>query len=248
MMNLVFIEWLKLKRLVTFKVILILYAVLLPLFFYSLSEISLFKYFYSDSIYTFPKVYHYVTYLSSFFNLMLGVIIVLFTCNEIKYKTQRQNMIDGLSKREMILSKFYVILLMSLFITLYAFLVAICFGMSTGSTDYFDGLRYIGFYFIATFGYFIFAFFLANLLKVPALTIVIYLLSHIIERILGLGLISKEVSQFLPLNTFSNLIPMPVIPDGVDYVMTEIQRASLGLGYGLCFVLIAYIILSRRDV
>ena len=135
MMNLVFIEWLKLKRLVTFKVILILYAVLLPLFFYSLSEISLFKYFYSDSIYTFPKVYHYVTYMSSFFNLMLGVIIVLFTCNEIKYKTQRQNMIDGLSKREMILSKFYVILLMSLFITLYAFLVAICFGMSTQGTE-----------------------------------------------------------------------------------------------------------------
>ena len=94
-MNLVLIEWLKLKGLRTFKVILLLYAVLLPLFFYSLSEISIFKYFYSDSIYTFPKVYHYVTYLSSFFNLMLGVIIVLFTCNEIKYKTQRHLPLEG---------------------------------------------------------------------------------------------------------------------------------------------------------
>ena len=247
-MNLVLIEWLKLKGLRTFKVILILYAVLLPLFFYSLSGIPLFKYFYSDVIYAFPKVYHYVTYISSFFNLILGVIIILFTCNEIKYKTQRQNMIDGLSKREMILSKFYVILLMSIVVTLYAFLVAFCFGMSTSSTEYFEGVRYIGFYFISTFGYFIFAFFLANLLKNSSLTIVIYLLSSFIESIIGMGLVSKEFSQFLPLNTFSNLIPMPIIPDGFEYMMTEIQRASLGFGYGLCFVVIAYIILIRRDV
>ena len=41
---------------------------------------------------------------------------------------------------------------------------------------------------------------------------------------------------------------MPIIPDGFEYMMTEIQRASLGFGYGLCFVVIAYIILSRRDV
>ncbi|MEJ6506300.1 MAG: hypothetical protein QNL86_06855 [Crocinitomicaceae bacterium] len=157
-------------------------------------------------------------------------------------------MIDGLSKKEMILSKFYVILLMSIVVTLYAFLVAFCFGMSTSSTEYFEGVRYIGFYFISTFGYFIFAFFLANLLKNSSLTIVIYLLSSFIESIIGMGLVSKEFSQFLPLNTFSNLIPMPIIPDGFEYMMTEIQRASLGFGYGLCFVVIAYIILSRRDV
>jgi ABC-type transport system involved in multi-copper enzyme maturation permease subunit len=246
MMHLVSIEWLKLKRLNTFKVILIVYALLLPFIFYTLSLMDVYGTFYDESIYVFPAVYHYVTYISSYFNLILGVIIVVFTLNELKFRTQRQNMIDGLSKKEIILSKFYVITLMSVAITLYTFLIAVCFAFANGGTDIFEGIRYIGFYLISTFGYFIFAFFLANLLKNPALAIVFYLLSTFLEGIVGL--FAKDYAQFFPLSTFGNLIPLPIIPDGFNYAMTEIQRAGLGFVYVLIFMLLSYWVLKKRDV
>ena len=132
MIHLLSIEWLKLKRLITLRVILIVYAILLPLIFYSLSLMSVNGTFYDNSIYKFTDVYHYVTYISSFFYLLIGVIIVVFTCNEIKYKTQRQNLIDGLSKKDLILSKFYVVMALSVLITLYTFLIALIFGVFAG--------------------------------------------------------------------------------------------------------------------
>ena len=246
MIHLFSIEWLKLKRLITLRVIIIVYAILLPLIFYSLSLMTANGTFYDNSIYKFPDVYHYVTYISSFFNLLIGVIIVVFTCNEIKYKTQRQNLIDGLSKKELILSKFYVVMALSVLITLYTFLIALIFGLCNGSTDVLNGIRYIAFYQLSTFGYFIFAFFLSNLLKNPALSIVFYLLSTFLEGVAGL--IAKDYSQFFPLSTLSNLIPIPVLPDGFEYAMTEVQTASLGLFYALTFMFLSYYILSKRDV
>lgn len=246
MKRLLTIEWLKLKHLTTLKVILVVYAILLPLIFYCLSLMPFYDQFYNNDIYQFPDVYHYVTYISSFFNLLIGVIIVVFTCNEIKYKTQRQNLIDGLSKKDLILSKFYVVAVLSILITLYTFLIALVFGFSNDSTDIFNGIRYIGFYQIATFGYFIFAFFLANLLKNPALSIVFYLLSTFLEGMTGL--FAKEYSQFFPLSTLSNLIPMPVLPDGFQYAMTEVQTASLGLFYVFVFLYASYYVLTKRDV
>ena len=62
------------------------------------------------------------------------------------------------------------------------------------------------------------------------------------------GLFAKEYSQFFPLSTLSNLIPMPVLPDGFEYAMTEGQTASLGLFYALGFMFLAYYILTKRDV
>ncbi len=246
MIHLLSIEWLKLKRLITLRVILIVYALLLPLIFYSLSLMPSYDMFYDNNIYKFPDVYHYVTYISSFFNLLIGVIIVVFTCNEIKYKTQRQNLIDGLSKKDLILSKFYVVMVLSVLITLYTFLIALIFGLCNGSNDFLNGIRYIAFYQLSTFGYFIFAFFLSNLLKNPALSIVFYLLSTFLEGIAGL--VAKDYSQFFPLSTLSNLIPIPVLPDGFQYAMTEVQTASLGLFYALTFMFLSYYILSKRDV
>ena len=246
MTRLLAIEWLKLKKLNTLKVILIVYAVILPLIFYSLSLTDGYNMLFDKHIYQFPDVYHYVTYISSFFNLLIGVIIVVFTCNEIKYKTQRQNLIDGLSKKDIILSKFYVVAVLSVVITFYTFIIALVFGLANGSSDVFNGIRYIGYYQISTFGYFIFAFFLSNLLKNPALSIVFYLLSTFLEGMTGL--FAKEYSQFFPLSTLSNLIPMPVLPDGFEYAMTEVQTASLGLFYALVFMYVSYYILSKRDV
>lgn len=257
MKKLMQIEWMKLRRLNTMKAILIIYAVLVPVVYWLLSFIEFHftpdpngpSWKFPDTIYQFPDAFHYVTYISSWLNLAVGVIIIVFTTNELKYKTQRQNMIDGLSKREIILSKFFVVILLSAIVTLYNFIVGFTVGAWHGMEGFSDGIHHIGAYFISTLGYFSFAFFFANLVRLPALAIVLYIASTTVEGIVGFIAV-KQYAQYFPLSTFAQLIPMPIIPDGAanPYILTQGEKSLLALGYITIFVLISYWVIKRRDI
>ena len=110
MIKLIGIEWLKLKRLLTLKIILLIYIVLVPTMYFLLSYLSVGPIRIPIEGYQFPDTYQLVTWTASWLNLMVGVIIIVFATNELKYKTQRQNVIDGLSKKDIIISKFIVII------------------------------------------------------------------------------------------------------------------------------------------
>lgn len=254
MKNLITIEWMKLRRLMTMKVILIIYAALVPLIFWLLSFFSIsmgpgMEWSFPATIYEFPEVYNYVAYIASFFNLMIGVIVIVFTTNELKYKTQRQNVIDGLSKRAVIMAKLYVVFLLALAISLYTFLVSVVFGAINGDIgELFNGVQHIGAYFVSTFGYFIFAFFFANLVRLPALAIVLYLVSTTVEGLAGF-LTTNIYVQFFPLSTFSDLVPIPILPEGApDFMWGQGGRVLLALLYISIFVFISYRVIKKRDI
>ena len=183
----------------------------------------------------------------------------MFTCNEIKYKTQRQNVIDGLNKREVILSKFIVVFGMSLVITLYTFLLAMIFGLINGGTSVIDGIEQIGVYFVMTLGYFAFAYFFANLVRLPALAIILYLVSTTVEEIIGFIAIQEYV-QFFPLTTFSNLVPFPTVilqksigmeaqaQADATQLLSQGGQTLLAFGYLTVFVVVSYLVIKRRDI
>lgn len=252
MMKLITIEWMKLKRLMTLKVILLVYVVLVPTMYLLLSLLEVGPIRIPTQGYQFPDAYQLITWTASWLNLMVGVIIIVFATNEIKYKTQRQNVIDGLSKREVIISKFYVVFGLSLAVTAYTFLVGFVIGLiNGGESSPFEGIEFIGVYFISTLGYFSFAFFFANLIRLPALAIVIYIFSTIIEGIFGF-IATQEYVQFFPLTTFAKLSPFPmhffVVPYENEYLMDTAQRSMLALFYVALFILGAYWIIKKRDV
>ena len=258
MKNLIAIEWMKLRRLVTMKVILILYAITVPVIYFSLGYIKVGPFSLPESIYQFPDSYAYVAYVASWFNLLVGVIIMVFTSNELKYKTQRQNVIDGLSKRDVIFAKFIVVFLFALVVSLYVALVGLIFGLiySDSPAQLFSGLEQIGAYFLSTLGYFAFAFFFANVVRMQALAIVLYLFSTIIESILGL-IVAQNYSQFFPLQTFSNLVENPFMklieaPEGQEipdqFIMGQGVSALFAVFYILCFIFISYWVIKRRDI
>ena len=250
-MKLLSIEWMKLKRLNTFKVILAVYALVVPLMYYLLSLFTFGPIVVPKESFMFPGSYETVTWVASFFNLMIGVILVVFTCNELKYKTQRQNVIDGLSKKDVILSKFYVVLMMSTIITAYTFVLAVTVGAINDSiSNMMNGIHFIALYWLQTTGYFIFAFFFANLIKNSALAIVLYLLSTIIEGIIGM-IIAKDYLLYFPLTSFANLIPFPshiILQQNRSVIMGQAERSFIVAIYVTLFVLISYWILKKRDV
>jgi ABC-2 type transport system permease protein len=259
MRDLIAIEWMKLRRLVTMKVILLIYAISVPLLYYLASYLKLGPFSMPESMFQFPDCYNFVAWIASWFNLLIGVIIMVFVSNEIKYKTQRQNVIDGLSKREVIIAKFIIVFLFTVVTTLYTLLVGFIFGsiFSDDFSQVFDGLDQIGAYFLSNLGYLAFAFFFANMVRMQALAIILYVFSTLIEGIIGL-IVAQEYSQFFPLQTFSNLIAnpflemlptmedQPPVPD--QFIMGQGWSAVFAVGYISIFVIVSYVVIKRRDI
>jgi len=268
MKQLLSIEYSKLKKLNTLRVILLVYFAIVPLWMYFMG------FFFTNAmkgatfvpseaeLYSFPGVWRFVTYSASWFNLLVGVAVVVITCNEIHYRTMKQNVIDGLSKQQVILSKFLVILAISVIVTLYTALVGFLIGgFYSGFGRAYENIHYVPTYFLQTIGYFSFAFFFAVLVKRPAMAIIFFIVSFIVEFIIGFILnitVSGIPYQFFPLNVFSTLTPIPFLEEAIAarekelktsiWIMPDWMMYTLVAFYILVFFVIAYRVLKRRDL
>jgi len=268
MLDLLKIEYAKVKNYSTFWVILAVYATMVPLTFLGASSLHIPFYPEADELFSFPTIWGYLTWTASLWNVLLGVLIVISICNDINFKTQRQNVIDGLSRKQYILGKFYFFVVFAIVITLYTFLMGfIIGGINSGFSDMGSGIEYIGFYLVQTIGYFALAFFFAVLIRKSALTIVLYTVIIVFDIFLSpiFGLFMGEyygemVSQFVPTLTISHLTPFPFLqemfamakqmdPNAIEpYEMNQNVRAVVASCYILGMVALGYISLKRRDL
>jgi len=86
-------------------------------------------------IFNFPIVWHITTFFAAQFKFFFAIVVVSMIGNEYSNKTIKQNLIDGLSKKEFILSKFYTILFFSAVATLLIFTICLCIGLWYSSID-----------------------------------------------------------------------------------------------------------------
>src|SRR6202008_1787302 len=79
-------------------------------------------------LYHFPDVWQNLLYISGFFKIVIGIMTVISITNEYTYRTIRQNIIDGLSRWEFLLSKILTNLLLSVASVVLVFLIALVTG------------------------------------------------------------------------------------------------------------------------
>ncbi|MNV44150.1 ABC-2 family transporter protein [compost metagenome] len=265
MKKLIQIEWIKIKKLTSVKVILAVYLAMIPLWMLGMNEffenlnktLKLFPT--SETMYSFPNVWGFITYSASYFNLLLAVVVVILTTNEFSNRTLRQHIIDGLTKRQVIVSKFIVVFLLSSVATAYVFLIGAIFGLSQGKgLDLYTNVHFVGLFFIQTLCYFGLAFFLSVLLIRPALTIVLFYGVVFIETVFG-WFLPVNIYAFMPMNNISKLTPLPFFkeifvtnPDVKHprefYMLDLWQVALLSLFYMMILYAISLIRLNRRDL
>lgn len=266
-MHLLKIEWLKLKNYRAFWIILALYAV-------CVIGANGIVYFINDnvrhnakggignivpSLYAFPGAWHITTFVSAFLFLFPGLLLIMHSCNEFSYKTSRQNIIDGIARRQYISIKLLLTVLMAAFATIVVFLAGLIWGfVATGSlagvgTD----MYYLFYFFVQTLVYSLLAVFLAHWVRRAGLAIGIYFgYSMIIENIISnllYWLLSKnnvaEYSQILPLQSSDSLIKVP----GVEKVLTMPTLSDntlllISFGYALLFSFLTYRRFVRKDL
>lgn len=186
-------------------------------------DLGIFKFHVAEmGIFNFPFIWHFNTFVAAFLKFFLAIVIVSMMANEYSYGTLKQNLIDGLSKKEFILSKFLTVVLFALCSTIFVFVMSLilglCFSSYTEVGIIFTDLEYLLAFFVKLTGFFSFCLFLGILVKRSAFALGFLLVWSIIEGIIK-GLLAFKIfpdsntddyiMQFLPLEAMSNLIIEP---------------------------------------
>ena len=235
-------------------------------------DIGLFKFHLADQgIFNFPYIWHFNTFVASWLKLFLAVIIVSMMSSEYSNKTLKQNLIDGLSKKDSILSKFLTVLLFSVVSVVFVFAVSLVLGLIYSDYDelgiIFSDLQYFIGYFVKLVGFFSFCLFLGILVKRSAFALGFLILWQVVEGITA-GLlywkaeaIAPMVTRFYPLNAMSNLIKEPgsrlgAVKSAANQLGEEFTKnydvqtldVIIVLAWTALFIYGSYAILKQRDL
>lgn len=175
-----------------------------------------------QGIFNFPYIWHFNTYIAAILKFFLAVVIVSMMANEYSYGTLKQNLIDGMSKKEFVTSKFLTVVVFAGVSTLFIFILSLILGLSFSSYNevgiIFSEMEYLIAYFVKLTGFFSFCLFIGILIKRSAFALGFLFVWNIIEGII-IGILNfkifpdsdfdKNITQFLPLESMSNLIVEP---------------------------------------
>jgi len=202
------------------------------------------------SVFNYPDIWHNLAYLASWFKLFFAIIIVVLVTNEYTFRTIKQNIIDGMSKFEILAAKQLTIILLALVATILIALLTVILGKNPNDVSIFSGSGYLFKYFLGLIVYLNFAYLLSSWLKKAGLTIgLLFLYTLVIENLIAFKL-PEQVANYLPMNLISNLIPNPMLaffkPDEV-VALSNISLLVAGL-YWLLFALLVFWMLKRSKL
>ncbi|APZ47540.1 ABC transporter permease [Polaribacter reichenbachii] len=281
MLRLLTIEFHKLKYNRASKVLSIIYFGLLT----SIALIAAIKFEFGNfklhladaGIFNFPYIWHFNTYIAAILKFFLLLVIVSMMSNEYSYKTLKQNLIDGLSKKEFILSKFYTVIAFAGISTVFVFVVSLVLGLVYSDYNEFaiivSDLEYLLAFFIKLVGFFSFGLFLGILVKRSAFAIGAMFVWLIIENMFRGYLFWQfnenehtsntvdKFMQFLPLESMTNLIKEPFSRLGAVRSAANTMGETFTKSYSVdftnilivsfwtfVFIYLSYKLLLKRDL
>ena len=224
-----------------------------------------------QGIFNFPFIWHFNTYIAAILKFFLLLVIVSMMSNEYSYVTLKQNLIDGLSKKEFILSKFYTVVLFAVVSTVFVFFVSLVLGLIYSDFNeisiIFSDLNYLFAYFVKLVAFFSFGLFLGIWIKRSAFAVGFMIIWAVGENILN-GLLRWKfkldyefIMQFFPLTAMSNLIKEPFTKlNAVKTIAKQVGEdltkdfsvhffdIFIVLTWTFIFIYLSYLILKKRDL
>jgi len=264
------LEWLKQKKFIIFRVMILFYLIALPALLLMGKSIELGKnpppfLASTDIFYVFPTVWLWLGYIGNWLSFFfLGFLAVLMVTNEQNNRTLRQNIITGLSRKEYYLSKVIFIVFLAFCSTLYFTICALTFGFIHTETIYFSTVLknadYIYRYFLMCMGYMSFGFLLGILIRRTGIALFLYITYiMVLESILRytqLYFFKSRSMHFYPLNAIEDLIPIPfsemaegfIQKNGFSLFLSPSEAIIASLIYIVLFLFLSYKWLQRIDL
>jgi ABC-2 type transport system permease protein len=207
-------------------------------------------------LYHFPDVWMNLIWFGGLLKVVLSIMVVISITNEFTYRTLRQNIIDGLSRTEFLISKILTNVLLSLMSVVMIFLIGLVTGLiyspSIEINKILSDLEFFLAYFLEIFFFLSYALMLGVLIQRSGLTIIFLLLSQMIELIITSNLDDyvPGVIPYFPMRSIWNLIDFPLPRYAFQEIRDYITFASVitVVAWTTAFNYFSYLKLTRSDV
>lgn len=210
--------------------------------------------------FTFPEVWHTVAYASSIFIFIPALAVIMFITNEYTYKTHRQNIIDGWSRKQFMTSKFIDVLFIALLVTILFTLTALIIGIvnnSEGKGNVWNGAGYIGLFALQAFAQLSIAFLIAFLIRKAFIALGIFLFYFIIVEpaIVGIAKVkANDIGKYMPVEISDRLVPVPAFLGRLDEAAYKASIAAINTHviYSILLTVLVWLLCfsinSKRDL
>ena len=218
------------------------------------------------AIYYFPDVWQNVAFFASMRYVLIfpAIIMIILITNEFTFKTIRQNVINGMSKTEFLVSKLLMILLMAvimgIILTAGSFFIGLFHSGFTDVNLFSKGLPFMGGFFISLACYMVYAFFCGFMLRNTGMAIAIFTLySLIIEPVIYFlfrapFMFKNTIYTYLPVNAVIRLTEYPAIPMLKKMMGLELQNhvsivaCLIPMAYAAIMIGIVFWVMNRKDL
>lgn len=217
-------------------------------------------------IYFFPWIWQNLAFFATIRYVLIfpAIVIIILITNEFTFKTIRQNVITGMKREDVLWSKFLLILVISLIMTIFMLVGTVILGLSNTADSTFsvitEKISFLGGYFLTVLTFQIFALFFGFLLRNTGLSIALFTLYvFIVEPILYYFLKSpivfeNNISRWLPVNSVLSITEFPAISVLKTVFGINLQESVTWSGalvptaYAAVMVLIIYFTIKRKDL
>jgi len=208
------IEWIKTWNYVPFRVIILLHFVLFFLVVLLLSRVQIsIPGFSTRSLFSFPHIWETFSWIASWFNLLLAILMIVLAGNEFSYGTYRQQVMNGLSRMELLQGKARVILWIALYAVGLVLISSLIFGLIYTRDLTFglmiENMQRLLVYFVQTTAYMALALLITLIIRNNAVSILGFIFYFaLIEPVLR-RFFPKEARSYFPVRVISHLTPVP---------------------------------------
>lgn len=210
-------------------------------------------------LFDFEDIWQNLTYVYKWVTIFLSFIIIISVGNEFRYKTMRQNIIDGLSKKEFLAGKLLLIGFFSVIATILVFILGLVAGFAyspvTESEYIWMNVEFVGAYFLHLIHFLIFCMLVTLVIRKGGLSIAIIMFYVYILEAAGAGImgsfeVTKPFANLFPMESNWMLIRIPftkyILQETQDFV--ALKDVLIALAWTGLFLLGSYRLIVKRDL
>lgn len=211
--------------------------------------------------FAFPEAWRTVAYFSSLFIFIPAIVIIMLITNEYTYKTSRQNIIDGWSRKDFMTGKMIDVLILSVLVSLLYAIVAFAIGhfnTTNINSNQWQLAYYIGLFFLQSFSQLSIAFLIGLLVRKSFIALAIFAFYFIMVEPISVNLLKykfkSNLGEYFPLEISHRLLPKPAFLGKIDEAAYKLALEAVypHIWYTLLVIAITWFICfwlnNKRDL
>jgi len=208
-------------------------------------------------VFDFVDIWQNLAWLASVFKWIPAFVIIISITLEYSQKTIKQNIIDGLSKKEFLLSKLALVVIISVGSALLLFLLGFFLGLlysPVKETHYIvENIEFVAAYGLEVFVFLCMAMFFAFWIQKSGVTIILFLLYTACLEPIFTAIMHYQFKWqvwYFPVEAINRIVRVPFAKYALSFGHETIliEDVLVSIGWAGIFIALSYWLLSRRDL